>query len=40
MKVAAVFPNEESLLERVGSILMDKNEEWVTGRIHVSMEAE
>ena len=31
-KVAGVFPNEESLLRLVGSILMDINEEWVTGR--------
>lgn len=39
-KVAGVFPNEESLLRLVGSILMDVNEEWVTGRRYLSMEAE
>jgi hypothetical protein len=31
-KVAGVFPNEESLIRLVRSILMDVNEEWVTGR--------
>jgi transposase-like protein len=39
-RVAGVFPNEESLLRLVGSILMDVNEEWVTGRRYLSMEAE
>ena len=31
-KVVGAFPNEESLLRLVESILMDINEEWVTGR--------
>jgi len=31
-KVVGVFPNEKSLLRLVGSILMDINVEWVTGR--------
>jgi transposase-like protein len=31
-EVVGVFPNEEALLRLVGSILMDVNEEWVTGR--------
>jgi transposase-like protein len=35
-----VFPNEESLLRLVGSILMDINEEWVTGRRYLTMEGE
>ncbi|HQE50040.1 MAG TPA: transposase, partial [Fervidobacterium sp.] len=39
-KVAGVFPNEESLLRLVGSILMDINEEWVTGRRYLTMEKE
>jgi len=39
-KVAGVFPNEESLLRLVGSILMDINEEWITGRRYLIMEKE
>ena len=39
-KVVGVFPNEESLLRLVGSILMDINEEWVTGRRYLTMERE
>ena len=31
-KVVGAFPNEESLLRLAGSILMEINEEWVTGR--------
>jgi len=38
--VVGVFPNEESLLQLVGSILMDVNEEWVTGRRYLTMERE
>ena len=37
-KVVGVFPNEESLLRLVGSILMGINEEWVTGRKYLTME--
>ena len=36
-KVVGAFPNEESLLRLVGSILMDINEEWVTGRRYLTM---
>ncbi len=36
-KVVGVFPNEESLLRLVGSILMDVNEEWVTGKKYLQM---
>ena len=39
-KVVGVFPNEESLLRLVGSILMDINEEWVTGRRYLTLEEE
>ncbi|NLB01756.1 MAG: IS256 family transposase, partial [Methanomicrobiales archaeon] len=39
-KVAGVFPNEESLLRLVGAILMDINEEWVTGKRYLTMERE
>jgi transposase-like protein len=38
--VVGAFPNEESLLRLVGSILMDINEEWVTGRRYLTMEKE
>ena len=30
-KVVAAFPSRESLLRLIGSILIDKNEDWVTG---------
>jgi len=36
-KVAEMFPNDESLLRVVGSILMDINEEWVTSRKYLTM---
>ncbi|MGE4374465.1 MAG: transposase [Methanoculleus sp.] len=39
-KVVEVFPNEESLLRLAGSILMDINEEWVTGRKYLTLEGE
>ena len=39
-KVIGAFPNEESLLRLVGSILMDINEEWVTGRRYLTVEKE
>jgi len=39
-KVAEAFPDEESLLRFAGSILMDINEEWVTGRRYLVMERE
>jgi transposase-like protein len=39
-KVAGVFPNEESLIRLVGAILMDINEEWVTGKRYLTMERE
>ena len=39
-KVVGAFPNEASLLRLAGAILMDINEEWVTGRRYLSMEEE
>ncbi|HBH12560.1 MAG TPA: hypothetical protein DDX29_05560 [Clostridiales bacterium] len=33
MMQVGVFPNEESLLRLVGSILMGINEEWVTRKV-------
>jgi len=39
-KVVGMFLNEESLLRLVGSILMDINEEWITGRRYLTMEEE
>ena len=32
------FPSEQSLLRLVVSIMMDINEEWITGRKHMNME--
>ena len=40
IKVVGAFSNEESLLRLVGSILMDINKEWVTGRRYLTMEKE
>ena len=37
-KVVGTFPNKESLLRLAASILMDINEEWVTGRRYLTME--
>ena len=39
-KVVGAFPNEESLLRLVGSILMEINEEWVIDRKYLTMEGE
>ena len=39
-KTVGAFPNEDSLLPLVGAILMDINEEWITGRRYLSMEEE
>jgi putative transposase len=36
-KVVGAFPNEESLLRLVASILIDINEEWMTGNRYLSM---
>ena len=39
-KVVGAFPNEASLLRLAGAILMDINEEWITGRRYLPMEEE
>ena len=39
-KVAGAFPNAESLMRIAVSILIDINEEWITGRRYLSMECE
>ena len=36
-KVVGAFPGRESLLRPVGSILMDTNEEWLTGYRYLNM---
>ena len=37
-RVVGAFPNDESLLRLGGAILMDINEEWLTGRKYLSMD--
>jgi len=37
-RVVGAFTNEESLLRLAGAILMDINEEWVTGKKYLTME--
>jgi len=37
-KVVGAFPNEESVLRLVVSILIDINEEWITGNKYLIME--
>ena len=39
-RVVGAFPNDQSLLRVVGCILMDINEEWITGKKYLSMEEE
>jgi putative transposase len=39
-RVIGAFPNDASLLRLAVSILMDVNEEWITGRRYLSMEEE
>ncbi|MDO9325520.1 MAG: IS256 family transposase [Methanoregula sp.] len=36
-KVVAAFPSRESLMRLIGSILIDLNEEWVTGNRYLNM---
>ena len=36
-KVVAAFPSRESLLRLIGSILIDMNEDWVTGNRYLNM---
>jgi transposase-like protein len=37
-RVVGAFPSDASLIRLIGSILMDTNEEWVTGKRYVSFE--
>ncbi|MDI9394119.1 MAG: transposase, partial [Euryarchaeota archaeon] len=37
-KVVGAFPNDESVLRLVVSILIDINEEWITGNKYLIME--
>ncbi len=37
-RVAGAFPNDESLLRLTVCIMMDINEEWITDRMHLSLE--
>ena len=39
-RVATLFPNEESLLRLVSAVLAEISEEWETGKVYLSMEAE
>jgi putative transposase len=37
-KKIGAFPSEQSLLRLVVTIMMDINEEWITGRKYMNME--
>ena len=37
-KKIGAFPSEKSLLRLVVTIIMDINEEWITGRRYINME--
>jgi len=37
-KVVGAFPNKESVLRMVVSMLIDRNEEWITGNRYIVME--
>ena len=37
-KVVGAFPNQESVLRPTVSILIDRNEEWITGNRYIVME--
>jgi len=39
-RVAGAFPSDQSLMRVVGCLLMDINEEWITGNKYLSMEVE
>ena len=39
-RVVGAFPNDRSLLRLAVAILMDVNEEWLTGKRYLSMEKE
>jgi len=39
-RVAGAYPNDQSLMRVAGAIMMDINEEWITGNKYLSMDAE
>ena len=39
-RVVGAFPDDQSLMRVAGCILMDLNEEWITGNKYLSMEEE
>jgi len=39
-RVVGAFPNDQSLMRVAGCLLMDINEEWITGKKYLSMEDE
>jgi putative transposase len=36
-RVIRIFPNERSAIRLIGAVLMEKDEEWITGRIYMNM---
>jgi putative transposase len=39
-RVAGAYPSDQSLIRVAGSIVMDINEEWITGKRYLSMDEE
>jgi transposase-like protein len=39
-RVVGAFPSDQSLMRVAGCLLMDINEEWITGKKYLSMEEE
>jgi len=37
-RVLGAFPSDDSLVQLIGSILMNINEEWITGKRYLSMD--
>jgi len=37
--VIRIFPNEASVVRLIGALLMEQDEEWLTGRRYVDMNA-
>jgi hypothetical protein len=37
-RVIGAFPSDDSLVRLIGSILMDMNEEWITGKRYLSID--
>ena len=38
-RVIGAFPSDESLIRLIGSIMMDINEEWVTGKRYLTIDS-